>query len=147
MFILFFCLGAGLAQEYVPGTPGAPWTLEETLVVKAKLFSIFHLWGGHRALGEIYDPNPHGSNWQDVPDERKMLRLGFHDCLKYDDGTGGCDGCLNWEGVGKRWNLKTDPYPWAQVGLTNNNGLEYTVEVLEHIYTNASFPVSIDSFS
>jgi len=23
------------------------------------------------------------------------VRLGFHDCVKYKDGTGGCDGCLN----------------------------------------------------
>ena len=29
-----------------------------------------------------------------------VLRLGFHDCLKYKDGTGGCDGCLNWHGMG-----------------------------------------------
>ena len=28
-----------------------------------------------------------------------VLRLGFHDCLKYKDGTGGCDGCLNWHGL------------------------------------------------
>ena len=28
-----------------------------------------------------------------------VLRLGFHDCLKYKDGTGGCDGCLNWHGM------------------------------------------------
>ena len=29
----------------------------------------------------------------------KAVRLGFHDCLKYADGTGGCDGCLNWTGM------------------------------------------------
>ena len=133
--------GAVAAQEYVPGTPGAPWTIEEALVVKAKLWSIFHTWGGSKALSQIHGDD-HGANWQTVPDERKMLRLGFHDCLKYDDGTGGCDGCLNWEGVGKRWNLEDDPYPWPNVGLTNNNGLEHTVDVLEHIYINASFPVS-----
>ena len=29
--------------------------------------------------------------------ERKMLRLTFHDCVPYEDGTGGCDGCLNFD--------------------------------------------------
>ena len=52
------------------------------------------------ALKQIYGENP--STWMDVPNAAKMLRLGFHDCLKYKDGTGGCDGCLNWEGVGHR---------------------------------------------
>ena len=35
----------------------------------------------------------------------KVLRLSFHDCIRYEDGTGGCDGCLNWHGVGHRWGL------------------------------------------
>ena len=26
----------------------------------------------------------------------------FHDCIRYADGEGGCDGCLNWHGVGHR---------------------------------------------
>ena len=61
---------------YTPGTPGGPWTKDELLAVKAKLFRIYRL--------------------RSAP---KAVRLGFHDCLKYTDGTGGCDGCLNWEGV------------------------------------------------
>ena len=65
---------------------------------------------------------------------------GFHDCLKYKDGSGGCDGCLNWEGVGVRFGDGTNKFKFEDVGETNNNGLRYTVEVLEHIYTNASFP-------
>ena len=31
--------------------------------------------------------------------EATLMRLTFHDCLKYSDGSGGCDGCLNWEGM------------------------------------------------
>ena len=27
----------------------------------------------------------------------------FHDCIRYTDGQGGCDGCLNWHGVGHRF--------------------------------------------
>ena len=33
----------------------------------------------------------------------KALRLAFHDCIPYKDGSKGCDGCLNWEGVGHRF--------------------------------------------
>ena len=31
--------------------------------------------------------------------ENKLIRLVFHDCVTYEDGTGGCDGCLNWKGM------------------------------------------------
>jgi len=71
------------------------------------------------------------------------LRLGFHDCLKYTDGSGGCDGCLEWAGVGHRY-----PRGHLEKGLVNsssrpdghNNGLSQTVRVLEAIYTDRSFP-------
>ena len=71
--------------------------------------------------------------------ESKLLRLIFHDCIPYADGSGGCDGCMNWEGVGVRF---TNPKKWEyqNVGKTNNNGLEWTVDVLEHVYTNPQFP-------
>ena len=36
--------------------------------------------------------------------ENAIMRLVFHDCVRYTYGTGGCDGCLNWGGVG-------DPHP------------------------------------
>ena len=108
------------------------------MIVKAKLFAIYHKWGGHVALREIYG-NPNGSNWQDVPNAAKALRLGFHDCIKYSDGTGGCDGCLNWDGVGKRW-TNFGQFNFPVVANTDNNGLEYLVDVLEHVYTNAKFP-------
>ena len=32
--------------------------------------------------------------------ENSLLQLGFHDCHLYEDGSGGCDGCLNWSGIG-----------------------------------------------
>ena len=25
------------------------------------------------------------------------MRLVFHDCMRYQDGTGGCDGCINFK--------------------------------------------------
>lgn len=33
--------------------------------------------------------------------ERKLVQLAFHDCLRYQDGTGGCDGCLNYKEMWK----------------------------------------------
>ena len=82
---LFLSLATlSLSDPYVPGTPGAPWTQEEMAIVKSKLFSMFYFFGGHHAILEIY-------NWGQLPDTfqpyvkpsaAKMLRLGFHDCLK-----------------------------------------------------------------
>ena len=55
--------------------------------------------------------------------ERKTLRLAFHDCVPYEDGTGGCDGCLNFDD-----------------NLEENNGLQFTAAVLEKLYTDVEFP-------
>ena len=128
-------------QEYVPGTPGGPWTKEEVLTVKSKLFSIFNN-GYWDALNQLYEGTgtSHGANWMDVPKAQKFLRLGFHDCLKYTDGTGGCDGCLNWEGVGSRFPDLTNTFQGENVKYSNNNGMEFAVELLEAIYTDAQFP-------
>ena len=61
---------------------------------------------------------------QDIAfNERKMLRLAFHDCFLYEDGTGGCDGCLNLDD-----------------NLHGNDGLQYSVAVLEKLYTDPDFP-------
>ena len=70
----------------------------------------------------------------------KVLRLSFHDCLKYSDGTGGCDGCLDWKGVGKYYEDAPGEQLYEDVRLTDNNGLRPTVEVLEAVYTVADFP-------
>ena len=68
---------------------------------------------------------------QDIAfNERKMLRLAFHDCFLYEDGTGGCDGCLN---------LNSDE------NLDDNDGLQFTVAVLEKLYTDKDFPSAFTS--
>lgn len=120
--------------------------MEEVLIVKAKLYSVFSRGGGFDALRQIYgDTGPFEGGWNNdwgaIPNAPKMLRLGFHDCLKYSDGSGGCDGCLNWEGVGFRFEDSPNSWNYSNVGRTNNNGLGYTVEVLEAIYTDAQFPL------
>ena len=73
--------------------------------------------------------------------EMALFRLAFHDCLTYKDGTGGCDGCLNWDKMG------TDtPSPFKsmdtycehqfdKVNKTDNNGLDRLVFYLEKMYT------------
>ena len=67
--------------------------------------------------------------------------------FRYADGSGGCDGCLNWEGVGARFAAVPDSKAHDDVGLTNNNGLEWTVVALEHVYTDPSFPRSAPSLN
>ena len=76
------------------------------------------------------------------PSAAKFVRLAFHDCLKYDDGTGGCDGCLNWEGMGVVYRTKKLPingpvfeeYPDNALEFVGNNNLVQTVLALEHVF-------------
>merc|ERR1712167_418229 len=117
-------------------------------IVRAKLYLAFSKNegdGAHRIMDQLY---PEGITYEEVwvpfrdgITAQKVLRLGFHDCMRYQDGSGGCDGCINWSGMGERYSSDN-----AQLGLferggdDHNNGLRATVEVLEEMYTNASFP-------
>ena len=56
---------------------------------------------------------------------------------------GGCDGCLNWSGMGNGYS----GFPggdvvrdYAPVSKGGNNGLQTTVAALEMIYTNKEWP-------
>ena len=87
-----------LAITPILSSPGLPWTTEETLIVKAKLTELLDRRSSvvkqylklHPELGLSTWPEP-----KSLPNAAKMLRLGFHGCLKFSDGTGGCNGCLN----------------------------------------------------
>ena len=75
-----------------------------------------------------------------------VLRLVFHDCMRYTDGTGGCDGCLNWAGVGNPIPspFRTeDFYAFTPPNNTDNNGLGDIVEKLELIYTTIDWPFQV----
>ena len=61
--------------------------------------------------------------------ERKMLRLAFHDCFPYNNGGGGCDGCLN-----------------LNENLHDNNGLQFTIAVLEKLFMEKDF-IDLSEFS
>ena len=42
--------------------------------------------------------------------------------------------------MGFRFDDAPNQFKYENVGLTNNNGLKFTVEVLEAIYTDPAFP-------
>ena len=83
----------------------------------------------------------------------QLLRLGFHDCLTYenpvDGAANGCDGCLNPDGMGINMfddlGVTKNSQKGPNVDKTNNNGLTFTADVLEEIYTNKDFPNGIES--
>lgn len=78
-----------------------------------------------------------------LPDAPKFLRMGFHDCVKYTDGTGGCDGCLNLDGVFTNYVPdKKFPLPDGVAEDGDNNNMALTADVLERIYTDPGFPSS-----
>ena len=78
-----------------------------------------------------------------------MLRLGFHDCLTYDQNDlssgdiNGCDGCLNPNGMGvnliNTYGNKKE-FKGPNILNTNNNGLLQTTDILEEVFTNKDFP-------
>ena len=113
------------------------------IAVKAKLRMTFgKSWAmpseANTALGTT-DPGDNGGGYNAA----KVVRLAFHDCVKYTDGSGGCDGCLNWKGVGApvpNNNAKNEQFTWEPLNLADNNGLGDMVEALEKIYTTIDWP-------
>merc|ERR1719209_2197485 len=168
------------SEAYVPGTPGGPWTDEEVLIVKEKVQYMIDFRNAidlyrdterfpeivNEVFGNIWAPedpsNKHWSNksfWRSdmmlAPTTRKLIQLAFHDCLKNIDSNGnhfgGCDGCLNWEGMdflneiplgqmgatGPEWpSYRAMPIKYK----TDNNKLSTTAMALEMIYTKPSWP-------
>ena len=130
-----------VSPNYWTGEPGQDWTMEEALIVKAKLYMLFTAPG--TVLNEymaIYPEMLRPSGYQ-VPNPPKVLRLGFHSCLRYSDAlqSGGCDGCLNPAGMGDVANCTVhDMNP--DIKYSDNNGLELTADILEEIYINPRFP-------
>ena len=66
--------------------------------------------------------------------------------MQFSDGTGGCDGCLNWKGMGAEVPNVFDEaeyYTWTPANKTDNNRLGDIVETLEKIYTNIDWPFEV----
>ena len=75
--------------------------------------------------------------------ENVIMRLVFHDCIPYTDGTGGCDGCINWHGMDSETPSpfkKDHYYKFEPVNATDNKGLDGIAEKLELIYTTVDWP-------
>merc|ERR1719384_1765254 len=133
----------------VIGQPGAPWTEEEALIVKAKLYAIIGQYQ-QQVANEYLSLHPEVgfSKWPEnksKPSAPKLLRLGFHQCLKFSDGTGGCNGCLNNHGMGlENRHTCVDENEKNPIGpnsiKTTNAGLGHTADILEEMFTNAEFP-------
>ena len=86
----------------VSSSPGSPWSEEESLIVKSKLWATME--SGRLRAQEYLRLHPEVGleEWPEkksLPNAAKLLRLGFHQCLKNSDGSGGCNGCLNTHGT------------------------------------------------
>jgi hypothetical protein len=130
---------------------GAAWPTSVQLTIRAKLHRVFaeSLEVTNEAQISLPHSNPHYDNDANLPSAAKVVRLGFHDCMPYDDGTGGCDGCLEWTGVGERFATTSGigNYSMTASDDGHNNGLGSTVELLEHIHTNGTFPSLAETLS
>ena len=144
-------------SEVIVESQGVPWTEEQAVIIASKLR---HLWtyprGNFNHFDKLNNPNATSSGYLYDPTKRlsentgcdtsqgmckrwtgkgrrrtndldfseaKALRLAFHDCVPYEDGSGGCDGCLN-----------------LDENKDDNIGLEFTVAILERLYTDVDFP-------
>ena len=141
---LLECSDEGGRTGWVPGTPecwrgtelynGTWWNLDDYT----------------RDIGN-YGPRitwtgwtEHFAKWDERrPTPARLIQLAFHDCLLYEDGSGGCDGCLNWSGMGfKSAGMDFFTTDHVQYGATptqfrtTNNKLQMTVRSLELIYNS-----------
>jgi len=156
---------------YIPGDPGGPWDPVEIDIVQQKLRYLFRRSVRTNKTDIITDemfPPIVNEVWtagfeykRNITHyrrnivlgfhTRKVIQLAFHDCLKYEDGSGGCDGCLNWTGMD---DLHEEPpnnmgtvregEPHYRVDPiqreTDNNRLSTSAMVLEWIYREPSWP-------
>ena len=99
-----------------PGNPGGSWTEDEISITRNRIIEML------RPEPEIVKIN--FDDWVDDfhmkrVTENTFIRLGFHDCLRYEDGSGGCDGCLSWQGMGWR-----TPCPGRFMNDDNEDNME-----------------------
>ena len=89
--------------------------------------------------------------WSTKYDIYDILRwFSYVNINRYTDGTGGCDGCLDWEGMGISFQKKDEPSgngPYDKTfndpgditnGKGDNNGLAMTVLALEHVFKDSN---------
>ena len=129
----------------MPGTPGKAWDEAEIDVVHQKISAF--LSREKDQFEANFGRFSYGSNNNRPISEMALFRLAFHDCFQYKDGTGGCDGCINWHNMG---NKSPSPFPSVEgrycqhqhpkVNATDNNSLDRLVAYLEKVYTDKDYP-------
>ena len=133
-----------IAGQYKNPDRYEPHTVEDLKAMDKS--EIAKLTGSYNLGLPFYDDEKSKWKFQSFPNAAKFLRLGFHDCLTYENGSivNGCDGCLNPTNI----NYQLPGYGVANgkvkgnpiITFTDNNNLLQTADVLEEVYTNASFP-------
>merc|ERR1719468_814099 len=138
-------LGPELDSVYKPGTAGGAWNDGEVAITRRRIVQMIHPdWN---IKTDMYRQDKTDTTIGQIT-ENVLLRLVFHDCMRYADGSGGCDGCLNWHGVGTLMpnpNGDDDAYAFAPFNETDNNGLDQIAEKLELIYTTIDWPFQAPS--
>ena len=136
--------GPEMDTVYVPGTPGADWTSEEVETTRQRIFQIMTpVWDEKEELGLAGAGGRNENNFPGQLSENIILRLVFHDCIPYADGSGGCDGCLNFnhmDSVIPNPNDDTHWYAFTPANATDNRGLDGAAIALEKIYTTLDWP-------
>jgi len=148
---LVLLLATAAMAVYQPGEPGAPWSQRDVEITKGKISWIISgkvagkkaltmVDGGEEALEGKF---PVGHI---IPTLPNLIRLSFHDCLKYESGGGGCDGCLNFDGMGRRVDKKKG-MTFEERSVADNNNLLWVAQVLEGVYKDPNFgPDNIEHF-
>ena len=84
-----------------------------------------------------------------LPNIGKVVRLTFHDCVNEKDTGAGCNGCLNFEGMGRFYwpvcakrgtcnKIENGTRPLNGPFTTDNNNLLWVAQVLEAVYKDNS---------
>jgi len=164
-------------MEAAPGSrstaPGAPWTEDEVLIVMAKIHAMISHQQELRKFFKLEDtfecyasaPDSTGHDFKIVPCDHyesfsgfqgrgvaptypMLLRLGFHGCFRREDGTGGCNGCMNFRRMFVRWGLRNqavfhggkNPDTRPEDAGHSNGNMAMLGDFLELIYADKEFP-------
>ena len=128
---------------YIPGTPGGQWTAEEVDTTRRRILQmITPIWSVKKAMGVATTGLGKNQNGGECT-ENALMRMVFHDCIPYADGTGGCDGCMNWNGMHDEVpnpNDDSHKYKFNPINATNNQGMDGVADHLELIYSTIDWP-------
>ena len=132
---------------YKLGTPGGQWTKEEIDTTRSRIVQMINpVWQVKNEIGTADTAFGWFNDGSGDVTENVLLRLAFHDCIPYEDGSGGCDGCLNFKNMetpSPNPHFPDQYYQFEPMNTTDNKGLDRVVEKLELIYTTLDWPFAI----